>query len=425
MRYLKPVKEAAKIARETARRTKEVIKRAREPLKKAAKVAIMVPFASLSVLSLAGCAPHEPAPKPIKPREPFIPSARPGTRGATPVREQLLWWPAYLMKDGKLIEVSLGFEKDTLLFDPAAMYASKEAIPQSKRDEMRTKIEAIVAYTKIFFTDAAANQLLEGLFFMQRPNQLGNAAGTFGGINPASVLDPNGAEVVNCSVTTTVCQVVTYYGDGTNAGKVLFHEFLHLAFSRLTPDEVNIFKAQSTAFFNVYGSTAEADRIFNNLSSGVYNSGETPNPYRTDQWVENWARNSSMFQELTDDERYNIIFSIQQYIKVRSGITGGKTENTTPEQRAAFTWYEAFAYMGANFPILDTFAQGGTPYGTRLVPQYMDWAYKRIGLRDEVVTQLVNWRFKSEEEFQKIIPYINAFVDYALGFFPELKTISQ
>jgi hypothetical protein len=328
------------------------------------------------------------------------------------------WWPGFLMQNGQLAPIYMGFGDDTF-YDKNDLYPSRDSIPADAVQTMQTQIDGMLGYSSTFFIDKKLPALLDGRIIMRYPSAA-QIAGGVGATNPVMVVDGNGTELPQFAGGADVAM----YTKQTNPA-VLFHEFLHLAFDKLGASDVETFKQQALAFFNAYDDKPETYRLYPLLLNG----GVTYHQMFSLQSALNyWAENN--LGDLKPADRQNVITGLLQYITIHASTIGRQTDKMTPEQRTGFLYYEAFAYMGAYYPALDAIVQGqAVPYEDRHVPAHMGWIYAKAGLKDDPFSiTLANTGggfFVSDDKFKEFVPYVKSFVDWMLNLYPELKTASQ
>jgi hypothetical protein len=390
-------------------------------------VAIIMGTGGLALLT--GCGGENPAEQqaPVNPQQvldsgpaqkPVVaPDAQQQAPDAGPVSQQLVkyWWPGFMMKNGQLVPVYLGYGEDTF-YNKSDLYPYKERITAVKKITMRGQIDGVLNYSNVFFTDKKMPELLDGYIIMKFPGSAPFSGGV-GGTNCVMVVDGNGAELPQFSGGANVVS----YANNNNGG-VLFHEFLHIAFDKMSPSDIGTFKQQATAFFNAYDDNASTDRLYPLLLGG--NNGS----FVLSSAVRYWAQNN--IANLSPAEQQTIMDGLRYYINIHANVVDGKTKDMTPDLRSGFINFETFAPMGAYYPALDAIAQGRpVPYEDRHIPAHMDWFYMKAGLKDDpfnnTLTNTGAGFFTSDDQFKQFTPYLKSFVDWMLNLYPALKAASQ
>jgi len=390
------------------------------------------------MLGPAACGPVPPQTETLPPQPSATAPPTAAPTGSAPAQEAgaptqtqqvKYWWPGFIMKNGQLITVYMGYGDDTF-YDPKDMYASKDAIPQASVGQMKTQIQNLTGYMKQFFSDpATVDKALEGFILMKRPtpNQLPNgtiAAGNYGGTNPIVVVDSDGNVLQEYAGGG---KMMDYNQEGAAAGGVLFHEYFHLVWDNLPQAEKDSFKTKASLFFNAYGDTSESDAFFPLLLTGVIDPAlNGHSSFNLGSALLVWS-DENLPSNMSDAEKQYIRFAIQEYVRIHTNIVDGRTKGLDSSDRSAFIGYETFAYMGANYDVLDAIANQGTPT-QGLLPWYMNPPYSSMGLRSNVVDALSNsgaGYFTSEEKFKELIPHIKSFVDWMKVLYPELVTAAQ
>ncbi len=359
-------------------------------------------------------------------------SQQPGGTIEAPQQKVKYWWPAFIMKNNQLMMVYLGYGDDTF-YDPKDMYASKDAIPKASIDDMRMQIQDMLAYMQQFMKDPqSVTKPLEGVILMKMPTpvKLPNgsyAAGGYGATNPVMVQDSQGNELKDYAGGG---KVLDYEKNGKDAGKVLFHEFLHLISDQLPAQDFAAFKAQSQGFYGAYSKSVDTDLLVTAVASGIVDpaqvqasktKGTPASSWQLNNMVNSWA--SQTLSSLSQDDQSRVKLGVWYYLNMFNGVIGTRTQGMTQTQRDSFMYFEAFAFMGANYPVLDSFIQGNSTADTRFIPEYMNGIYKQAGMKAEVVEELsANYPgFTTQDDFKKLAPYIKQFVDFVVMLYPDWK----
>ncbi len=403
-----------------------------------ALVATMLPL--VIVGSLSGCGPAEAAPTPSPPAQssqipapPASSSASPQTRPA-PRNEDLHWFPAFIVRNGQLADVSVGYTDETM---PQGLQTYPWAggapqIPQGARDEGRTSVNQGVDFSRFFFRDSVFGPLVGNDVFFAFPGS--DSGGSQGGVGGYRILGPDGREMAACFEGCPEYQQAISLG-AQGGGHVIFHELLHDAWgSVLSDDQRSGFLANARTFFNALGSDWRSDALIGAIYRGIYYT--SPEAGNTDSYsnvsftplqqssaeLDAWA--AERLGPLDQATRDSIKGGIAAFLRIHSDIFFDRTYRASDDDRANFLNVEGFTYTAAGAGnLLQEVYEGKALSGSRWLPQFLSGAHRTL-LREELVDQLAEHGggyFDSAERFAQLRPYLADFASWMVSRHPELQ----
>ncbi|MCI0503990.1 hypothetical protein L0Y65_04730 [Candidatus Micrarchaeota archaeon] len=403
------------------------------PIKRAARAALYILLAPVALLSGCGGEEFPRAAQPDSgPRRPS-PDARiaPQADVMPPKGQQLYWWPGYVIRDGKAVDVSLGFYEVYFL---QKSYASAADIPQSARDAGRAGLQNAVDFASFFLKDGCGNAIIGNNVFLYSREGWEAGGGYNAGLMGFRVVDAGGEEVAACfQKCPTHDEVVMRPGNE----KVLFHELLHDAWdSHLTEDQRQDFGAMARTFFNAAGSTQQADERIGAIWNGFYHGGPIGSPqtvplgfqpFLTGGELDAWANEVLAPSGLSADEINKIKLALRAYFEIHSGVTFGRTRGYSDAERDTFIVQEGFAFLGAHYPVLDELYGLGATGAVRRIPYFMQRSYSPL-IRDERLAHMMYrgyGHFVSEGSLRAFAPHVASFVQWMAEHYPALENAGK
>ena len=406
----------------------------KERLKKVAKIALYIVLAPVALLSGCGgeevTVPKQP-PAAAIPKQipaPQVPQITTIPKTQNPKPETLYWWPGYIIKNGEITDVSLGF-KDVYYLDKT--YTSSNSVPQQVRDANKPSLKKALDFSSFFFEKAVFDDVSINNVFVF-PRQDWEASGGYNsGLMGYRMADIKGQTMATCfEKCPTYDEVVMKPG----AEKVLFHELLHDVWdTKLSAETKNAFAARSRLFFNAVGDTAQAEELIGAIWNGVYHSGSVANTKDLSfkgllpNELNNWAIEKLASSGLASTDVDKIKKSISAYLQIRSSITFGRTFGYTQSERDTFIVEEGFAFFGANYPVLEELYNSAPPTNIRFIPGFMKLDYSGVIKAENLnhMMYLGYGYFTTEDNFKAFIPYIDSFVNWMKNKYPELGLAGQ
>ena len=395
-----------------------------ERLKTAAKVALYIALAPVALLS--GCGGEEIAPPPApKTREPQpqLPIAK-VKAGWISGKEKLYWWPGYMVKGGEIADVSLGF---TDVYYLNKSYGSPESIPQQARDANKAPLKTALAFSGFFLEKSVFDAVVgNNVFLFPRPDW--EAGGGYDqGLMGYRVADVSGKAIASCFEK---CQTYDEVVMKPGGEKVLFHELLHDVWdSGMTAAQKKAFADRARLFFNAAGDTWQSEEVVGAIWNGYYHSGSVENPKYlgfkaalSGPELDNWASEQLAGSGLAATDVANIKKALAAYFQIRASITFGRTFGYSAAERDTFIVQEGFAYLGANYPVLDELYGASSGGNLKFIPGFMKQDYSGIIKADKLshMAYLGYGHFLTEDSFKGFAPYIGSFVDWMKKKYPGL-----
>jgi len=425
--YIKPVRKAAQRARKEARKTAQAVRESaekalRKPVKTALRAALKIQETQL-VLRLAplaivsGCGPFEEPHKPPSPNQ-EIPKI--------PVKEAKYWWPAYVVINGQLKDVSLGFTEETKPYDASKMFSSPDSIPQEMRKKGRDAISKALDFSKFFLKDDVYNRIVKDDVFF--PVASGNwilwAATGF------RMIGPEGEEIAACYEGCPEYQQMIHFPSET--GTAVLHELFHVSWSLLTESDKKQFTKKVLEFYNGYSQNSRQDELLSGIWGGGRPDLDNPDnpdqiipvfkPFLTGPELDDWA--NEKLTTLEDDSKTRVKQALRDYLRIFSDIVDFRTHGSSEQNRAGFLVGEGYSYMGANFGLMKQIFDGQTPTEQRYIPAFISPTYRKI-MKDRLVDQLAtdgSGYFIDLKKFYEFKSYLRDFVDYMIARYPELQS---
>lgn len=401
------------------------------PIRTVARAALYILLAPVALLS--GCGGEGPpavrqpdsGARAPAPREDARTSPDAGVRQSQP----LYWWPGYMFKDGKTVDVSLGFYDVYYL---QKSYPSKESIPQSARDARRSALQGAMDFSSFFLRDECGDAILGNNVFMYSRENWEAAGGYNSGLMGFRVLGAGGAEVAACFQGCPAYDEVTLRPGNE---KVLFHELLHDAWdTHLTEAQRQEFASMARLFFNAAGPGQTADERVGAIWSGFYHAGTGGQtislgfaPRLGGPELDEWAAATLAPAGFSADEINKIKLAMRAYFEICSGVTFGRTRGYTEAERDTFIVQEGFAFLGAHYPVLDELYGLGATGAVRRIPYFMQGSYSPL-IRDERLAHMMYrgyGHFVSEESFRAFAPHVASFVQWMSSHYPALNNAGQ
>jgi len=422
---------------ETATRKRE------SALEEIAKGALAIAALPLIIVGyISGCGPAGEVAQPRKDERAELapPEATPveraqdgGAHEEAPRNEELLWWPAYILKDGKLTDVSVGFVSDKAPFPAESMYGWADGgprIPPESWEAGREGTESWLSIAGMVFRKEEYERITGDMLFSA-------------GVHGFKVVGEGQDEVACFDGCPEYTQTISYLTSGPG---VLIHEFLHDAWGDLSQEQIDGFVADSQSFFNAASQDWRGDQVLRAITSGTYRinpedkeevsylegfdkddpfnaeSVFTPIQY-SDRHLQEWAEDR--LQHLSPSERERAIKAMQSYLAMMSHIVGNHTVGMSQEGRADWLVFEGWPRMGADFGPFESLYTGKPTDQESVMPRFMAVHYHPV-MEATVIDSTSNTgqgHFESREEFDSFIPLAKDFVDYMENRFPELARI--
>lgn len=339
---------------------------------------------------------------------------------------KLEWWPGYMYdsESDEVVVVSLGF-KPGYFCETSPCYASEEEITQSLRDDGRLVIRATVDFSRFFIKDAAFDAAAANNIFVIQPSL--DVAGAYGGGQVGFVIrSESGHDIANCF---DGCYEYERVRLKKGSERVIFHEMLHdVWFTYLTDIQKEQHATNARLFFNALGKDAQADERIGAIWRGAHHNPNNPGsmvklPFQhhlEGSELDDWAADA--LAGMGEPEANAVKQAIRAYLEIHSEIAFARTVGMNDEDRDHFIVAEGFAYMGANYPVLDELYDQSQDAGTRYIPSFMRNGYSSFikgGQLDRMLND-GNGNFSTVSAFNSFVPYLQSFVDWMKAKYPEI-----
>ncbi|MFH0884964.1 MAG: hypothetical protein V1861_04600 [Candidatus Micrarchaeota archaeon] len=377
--------------------------------------------------------------------------APPGQREAPPPQRQYearWWWPAYVVRNGQLTDVSLGYPEEFWPFPPEVQrYESPDLIPQRVREDGRRTVADALAFSSFALGDSAYQAVAADtiMFPVQGPG--GSISWGVGGFR---IVDMAGQQGVACyEGCPEYGHTITFRMGGAGdwqTGRVILHEMLHHEYNSLSTSSQEAFQRHTRLFLNAAGSDWRMDQTLNAIWYGAYSTGPGENDTK---WVEGVNPNDisgGTFRPLSyaDDElntwaaarlgtmdsqtRERVTAAIKAFLRIQTYIMGGAGYAPSEADRDGYVIGEGFPRFGANYGAIGDL-QGGRPVTSfSNMPAFMAPEYREI-MRGNVIDATVNHGegyFDSPERFtNELVPLLRDFVGWMGQRHPEIGRIGQ
>lgn len=340
--------------------------------------------------------------------------------------EKLEWWPGYMYnpETDAIVDVSLGF-KPGYFCESSPCYGSEDAIPQSLRDDGHSVIQTTVDFSRFFIKDAAFDAVAANNIFVIQPSL--DVAGTYGGGQVGFVIrSESGQDIANCF---DGCYEYERVKLKKGSERVIFHEMLHdVWFTYLTDSQKEQHATNARLFFNALGKDTQTDERIGAIWRGAHHDPDNPGnmvelPFQhhlEGSELGDWA--AGALAGMSESEASDVKEAIRAYLEIHSAIAFPRTVGMTEENRDHFIVSEGFAYMGADYPVLDELYDQSQSDGTRYIPSFMRNGYSAFmnGTQLDGMLNDGSGNFSTTSAFNAFVPYLQSFVEWMTAKYPEI-----
>ncbi|MDO8553479.1 MAG: hypothetical protein Q7S22_01625 [Candidatus Micrarchaeota archaeon] len=178
---------------------------------------VAIRFALSSLVLAMGCVPEER----VLPSKSTIPAIE------ITQSEQLYWWPGHMLRNGEVVDISLGFKEVTGF---PHNFISTNEISGEVRDYEKSNLQATLDFIKFFLNeDVFSTIMANNIFTFLNPKGIDNISGLYkSGVYGFSLVDQGGEEFAGCFKACPNYDLILIKQEGS---RVLLHESLHDAWS--------------------------------------------------------------------------------------------------------------------------------------------------------------------------------------------------
>jgi hypothetical protein len=397
-------------------------------------------------LSVAGCGPA-PEMAEISPQQKSgTPSASPTASTETPKKDYKpdYWWPGFVLRNGKMTDVSLGFPKE--FFPPdLTQYDSPDKIPQDMRKDAEKTTADAIGFSKFALKDSAYGAIAPVTVFFPFVGSGGGS--TNYGVGGFELVDANGKVVAACFEGCPEYQDEIFYSMGSGSmgydtGRVVLHEMLHHAYWLISDEERTRFGDFAHTFLNATGSSWRDDEVVQAIYYGAYDTGPDTSAWLkgvdpkdisngafkpiaySDAELDAWA--TQKFGSSSTTEATNAKAAIKSYMDIHSSVMGAQGYKESDADRDGYVIIEGFPRFGANYGPMGTLYDGKPSSTQSRMPAFMGPLYKSV-MKDDIVDQTVahgGGYFDAKDKFNnEFTPLLSDFISWMKQQHPELNTL--
>lgn len=366
-----------------------------------------------------------------------------------------VWVPAHMWENGEPRRVLLGVESGSRYCNTHECFDSPQAIGEEVWEEQATVIRSVMEYPRFFFREDVFDEISGNNLFSIMPADWPLGGALMGKVMGYLLAEKDGQVFANCIDTCVEtdteghcqqyepidekCQDMDTLSFKETGSRVVFHELLHDAwFSHFTEDDRDYFRGNARVFFNTLGDSWQTDQLTCAIWRGQYYDPDILDeqvlidlPFESNlegPELGMWA--SEALPDMDEAEAEQLKNAMKQYFRTFEYVVGPRTRGRTYEQRDGFISIEGFAYIGANYGVLDDFFEHPETIASRepkLMPSFMGASYAKV-IKPEYLEGLDYagfGYFTSADAFREFSEYIRSFSAWMREKYPQLNEITK